>query len=510
MNPDIIRGLTDTNDWMAIWPEISVACLALALILFHVLLPVSSRRYLPGLAIAAQLILLLILARQLFTIDDVQNHIYFGGMIQQTFVTHGARVFFLASSIVICCFSTVYLAKYDLPKVEYSHIVLIVTAAMMLLVQSHHFVMLFVALETVTVGFYVLVSYNRESAYSLEAGMKYLILGALSSSILLFGIVLLYGVAGTPALLGSTTDSMNFTALNAFLSANPGHPIALVGIIMVVCGIAFKIGVVPFQIWIPDVYQGAPTPTTAFLAVSSKAAGFIVLLNLVKFAFPISVNNSLLIPMFSAIAIISILFGNLAALSQHNVKRVMGMSGVAHAGYLLAGVVAIMEGSFFAYSAVLFYLLTYMIASYAVFGVMIHVPCKDDAEQTYEDYVDLAKRSPFLAGVLSVGLGSLAGVPPLVGFIAKFLLFIALYQEGLYSLLGVAILGVIISIYYYFSWIREAVFRIFHFDDGSDTKDEERQPLPELKKSQVLLLGILATLAVMLGFFQGDLASFIF
>ena len=166
----------------------------------------------------------------------------------------------------MCVLGTITLPKHKTPRVEFYNIILVVSAAMMLLVQSHHFVMFFVALETVTIGFYILVSYFRTSTASLEAGLKYLISGALSSSILLFGIVLLYGVSGNPYLEGHTENGMDFLQMSLFLASNPHNFLAAVGIVMVLAGVAFKIGAFPFQIWIPDVYEGAPTPVTAFLA----------------------------------------------------------------------------------------------------------------------------------------------------------------------------------------------------------------------------------------------------
>jgi len=210
------------------------------------------------------------------------------------------RLFFLTTSILVSILGTIALAKQKLPRIEFFHLVLVVTAAMMLLAQANHFVLLFVALETVTIGFYILVSYFRTSPLSLEAGLKYLIMGSLSSAILLFGIMLLYGVAGNPALAGSSGDAMNFDALRRFLALNPDNFLASVGIVLVLCGVAFKIGAVPFQIWIPDVYQGAPTPVTAFLAVGSKAAGFAVLLVLTQTAF--APYQGLMIPLLGLIA----------------------------------------------------------------------------------------------------------------------------------------------------------------------------------------------------------------
>jgi NADH-quinone oxidoreductase subunit N len=362
-----------------------------------------------------------------------------------------------------------------------------------------------VALETVTIGFYILVSYFRTSAASLEAGLKYLILGALSSAILLFGIVLLYGVAGNRALPGATAGPMDFGALRDFLAANPDNFLANVGAVLVLAGVAFKIGAVPFQIWIPDVYQGAPTPVTAFLAVASKAAGFAVLLVLVLNVF--SPLQEVVVPVLSVMAGATILFGNLAALSQHNVKRLMGLSGVAHAGYLLLGVIAAIYREPLAVGAVYFYLLAYLLASFAVFAVMAHVSGDNDADQDLEHYANLARERPFLGAVLAVGLGSLAGIPPLAGFMGKLLVFIAAFKAGLYGLLLVAVAGVVISIYYYFGWIKAAFFpaaRPAPLVAGAAMPVVARVGLAAGAAMVVLALG-----SVVLGFYQGPIGEWL-
>jgi len=373
-------------------------------------------------------------------------------------------------------------------------LVIIIAAAMMLLVQSANFVMLFVALEAVTIAFYVLVAYCRTSSLSLEAGLKYLILGALSSSILLFGIVLLYGVAGNPELSFSSADSLNFEALKTFIAIHQDNLLVRIGAILVVAGICFKVGAVPFQIWVPDVYQGAPTPVTAYLAIASKAAGFIVLLQLLT--GPFIGLASFMIPVLSLIAAATILFGNLAAVRQRNVKRLMGLSGVAHAGYLLVGVVAALSIPEAKY-AVIFYLVTYLLASFAVFAVMSHMAGSDDANQELEDYENLARKSPFLSGVLAVGLGSLAGIPPLGGFIGKLFIFIAAYKAGLYGLLAISVIGVVISIYYYFGWVRTVYF--------SDSKDDATETAGSLCSCDRVVLGALVFATVLVGIFPGVL-----
>ncbi|TVP76635.1 MAG: NADH-quinone oxidoreductase subunit N [Puniceicoccaceae bacterium] len=451
---EFLRGFTATNEWAAILPEILLGVLALGLLGAEMVLPASRQRWIPRLALWGQIVVMLVIA---VVVRDtlMTEREYFSGMILQSDVTQLMRAFFLVCSILVCYLGQIYLSKQKLPKTEFYALVLIIAAGMMLLVQSHNFVMFFVALETVTVAFYVLVAYCRTSQFSLEAGLKYLILGAMSSGILLFGIVLLYGMGGNPELVASSHDSLNYTQLTNFILLNADNTIVRVGALLVIAGICFKIGAVPFQIWVPDVYQGAPTPVTAYLAVASKAAGFIVLMQLLR--GPFVGMTDFLVPVLSVIAAVTILFGNVAAVTQRNVKRLMGLSGIAHAGYLLVGVIASLYIPWAVY-AVIFYLVTYLLASFAVFGVMSLAAGSDDAFQELHQYENFARKRPFLGGVLACGLGSLAGIPPLGGFIGKLFLFVAAFQAGLYGLLGISILGVVISIYYYFGWIRECYF----------------------------------------------------
>jgi NADH-quinone oxidoreductase subunit N len=501
MNFELLQAAADANQWSAIFPELALGCLALALLVLEVALPKTLHRIIPGVAIIGQLTLLVCLLAT-FNAPYV-GATTFNGLLHHSRDGQFLRVFFLLCSLLVSLLGTVALAKQRMPRIEFYHLVLVVSGAMMLLVQSNHFVMLFVALETVTVGFYILVSYFRGSALSLEAGLKYLIMGALSSAILLFGIVLLYGVAGNPALPAHTAHGMSFPELSRFLAANPHNYVAILGILLVLSGVAFKIGAFPFQIWIPDVYQGAPTPVTAFLAVASKAAGFAVLLTLVHNAFGPCAQVT--VPMLTLMAAATLLFGNIAALTQHNVKRLIGLSGVAHAGFLLLGVVASMTVPL-ATGAVYFYLFAYLIASFAVFGVMQHVAGGNDAEQDLDHYAGLAKEQPFLALVLAIGLGSLAGIPPLVGFMGKLFIFIAAFQAGLYTLLGIAIIGVVISIYYYFGWIKAAFFETWRAPLLEGETDDRPARTP-VRWPLGFALGVLALGTVVLGLYQGPLGA---
>lgn len=495
---EFLSSFTQTNDWGAIMPEIMLAVLALSLLAAEMALPRAKQGAIARLAIWGQVLILIVslgCAGCCSVATVVESQTFFSGMIQQTDVTQIMRCFFLISSILVCYLGKIYLAKQKLPRTEFFHLVIIIAAAMMLLVQSANFVMLFVALEAVTIAFYVLVAYCRTNSLSLEAGLKYLILGALSSSILLFGIVLLYGVAGNPAMDFSSGDSLNFEQLQSFIAMHPDNLLVRVGAVLVIAGICFKIGAVPFQIWVPDVYQGAPTPVTAYLAIASKAAGFLVLLKLVT--GPFIGLTSFMIPVLSFIAAATILFGNFTAIGQRNVKRLMGLSGIAHAGYLLVGVVAAMTVPEAKY-AVIFYLATYLLASFAVFGVMAHLAGPDDANQELEDYQNLARKKPFLSAVLTTGLGSLAGIPPLGGFIGKLFIFIAAYKAGLYGLLGISVIGVVISIYYYFGWVREVYF-------SAPTEVSEDETTGSICTCDRVVLGALVIATVLVGIYPAAL-----
>lgn len=500
MTIEQLRQAAADNLWVNIQPEISMGVLALLLLVLEIFLP-KKKALIPTISIVAQLGLLIGLLIN-FKPAYVGTS-SFSGLLFHSSDGQYLRAFFLTCSILVSMLGVVALAKQKMPKIEFFHIVLVVTAAMMLLAQASNFVLLFVALETVTVGFYILVSYTRTNPLSLEAGLKYLVMGALSSAMLLFGIVLLYGVAGNPALAGSSSNPMAYQAIRTFLAANPENFLASLGIVFVLAGVAFKIGAVPFQIWIPDVYQGAPTPVTAFLAVASKAAGFAVLISLV---FVFSPYEKLVTTVLSLMAGATILFGNLAALTQHNVKRLIGLSGVSHAGYLMLGVLAVLNVPQ-AVGSIYFYLFAYLLASFSVFGVMTHVAGPNDAEQDLDHYADFAKKRPYLAGVLAIGLGSLAGIPPLAGFMGKLMIFIAAFNAGLYPLLAIAIIGVVISIYYYFGWIKAAFFSSWRPPLPSG-EVEAAGPVPTpVSLPMGFALGLLATASVVLGIYQGPLAA---
>ena len=495
-SPELLRLLAEQNTWLIVLPEIILAVLAMAVLLLEVA-GERRQRLIPKIAIGGLsgvfLGVICVIIWRPFPESEA-----FAGLLRHSLMGDWMRLFFLLSALGISLLTLPYLRQRRLSVCVFLYLVLMVTVGLMLLVQSVHFVMLFAALELVTVGFYILVGYCRGSALSLEAGLKYLILGACSSAILLAGVVLLYGAASNPNALAFTGTPLVFSALEGFIAAHPSDPLVRIGAALVIAGIAFKIGAVPFQIWIPDVYQGAPTPVTALLAVASKAGGIFLLLNLVL--GPFGPLQGMVVPLLSAMAVGGIIFGNLAAMGQRNTKRLMGLSGVAHAGYLLIGVIAAMSLPWMLW-AVFFYLLAYLLASFAVFAVMLVLAPEEDAWQPLVDYRNLARDYPFLAGVLAIGLGSLAGIPPLGGFIGKALIFYAAFQAGHYSLLAVALLGVVLSVVYYFDWLLTAFVRNHPFPATQSQATVSLQVDPVQHAVMVCLAGGIVLLGLYPGIF---------
>ncbi len=303
-------------------------------------------------------------------------------------------------------------------------------AGLMWMASAVDFVMIFVSLELVTMSFYVLVAFTRRNPTSLEAGTKYLILSALSTGFLVYGITWIFGVTGE-------TNLARIGTILATQEIDRGP--LLFGIALVLVALGFKIAAVPFQIWVPDVYQGAPTPVTAFLSVGSKAAGFVVLLRVLAPFLILPQVGKLLV----GLAALTLLYGNLAALPQSNLKRLLAYSSIAHAGYLLIGVAC------FSGVAVAFYLVGYLLMTLLCFAVLILV-----GGDEMENYSGLGRRSPFLAGALLLGMLSLAGLPFTVGFLGKFYIFDAAIRHRQILLVVLGVLTVGCGFYYYLKVVR--------------------------------------------------------
>jgi NADH-quinone oxidoreductase subunit N len=367
----------------------------------------------------------------------------FRGMFVHDGISLFFKRFFLVAAILILIMAVDFEGRLPGGTGEYYAIVVFSLAGMMLSASVNDFAFLFVALELMAVTFFVLSSFQRNRLISLEAGVKYLILGALASALLVYGIALVYGVTGT----------MNFTRLAEVSPAFADNRLFQVGLLLILGGLLFKIAAFPFQLWAPDVYQGSPTPSTAFQAVGSKAAGFVLLLRVLYTAVPEVAPMGARLVM--GIAAVTILYGSLCAIPQRNLKRLLGYSSIANAGFLLLGIAA-MSGA--GQSAILFYLVTYLLAVLAAFLVISLVTRADD-NADIGTLAGLNQRAPLLATALTLSMVSLAGIPPLAGFFGKFLVLKALVEgagsdPAYWVLLFVGVVGVVISLYYYLGVVR--------------------------------------------------------
>src|SRR5436189_2917468 len=316
---------------------------------------------------------------------------------------------------------------------EFFAVPIFTCAGLMYMASAIDFIFIFVSLELVTISFYVLVSFTRRNPATLEAGVKYLVLSALSTAFFVYGITWLFGATGE--------TNLQHIAV-ALTNPSVEHGAALFGMVLVLVALGFKIAAVPFQIWVPDVYQGAPTPVTAYLSVGSKAAGFVVLLRVLQPFLMLPQIQRLLV----LIALLTMIYGNLAALPQGNLKRILAYSSIAHAGYLLIGLVCL-DGR-----AVVFYLAAYLLMTLLSFAVLVIVSQQTGDE--ISDFDGLAKRSPFLAFAMLVGMVSLAGVPFTAGFLGKFYIFYADVWQRQIALVVVGIVTVGCGLYYYLKVVR--------------------------------------------------------
>jgi NADH-quinone oxidoreductase subunit N len=432
--------------------EILVVILGLGVLLADLWLPRPADRKLGYVAAAGLgIILLYSLAAYRLQPDEVRHA--FGEMYALDGLALFFKRFFLIAAIIVLVMSVEFADNIKTGIAEFYALILFSLSGMLFASSANDFALLFVSLELITVSFYVLTSFQRARLPSLEAGVKYLIIGALSTAFTVFGIALVYGLTG----------KLNFGDLAAVAGQFGGNRIFLFGLLLIMVGLGFKIAAFPFQIWAPDVYQGAPAPATAFLAVGSKAAGFVLLLRVLFTAVPaITAQWTQLLITISGI---TILYGNLCAIPQRNLKRLLGYSSIAHAGYLLLGIAAVNAAGA---SAVLYYLTGYLFTVLGAFTVICLVTRQLDSEDISALF-GLGQRSPLLAAAMTLAMVSLAGIPPMAGFFGKFLLFRAALERGAaqpayYWLVGIAIAGVVISLYYYFGIVRAIYWAAGDFD----------------------------------------------
>lgn len=372
-------------------------------------------------------------------------------------------------------------------KGEFYLIITISTLGGTLLASAADLIMVFVALETVSIPLYILASFSRKDQRSSESGLKYFLFGSFASALLLYGFSLLFGFTGETRidLIAQTLNSgESFIGNNIFP--------AIVAVLLVVVGFGFKISAAPFHFWTPDVYEGAPTPVTAFVSVASKAASFAVLVRFFLGVFPVEMDNQSMAMFWTntitIISIVSMTLGNVLALRQENMKRMMAYSSIAQAGYALMGVAALSASGVFAISSVAFYMFMYTFSNLLVFASVILFAEAAGTEKIAE-YAGMQRRSPWLAVAITVGLLSLAGIPPAAGFFGKFFVFQAAVDADLVGLAIIGVLNAIVALYYYLT-----IIKVIWVDEGKD----EDKPIA-IPRAMGWTLGITTIVVVFLG-----------
>lgn len=356
------------------------------------------------------------------------------------------KMLFPFIAILVILSSTDYVSRLSRFRGEYYALILLSTLGMMLMASAIELISIYIALELTSISLYALVGLLKDSK-STESSLKYLLLGAIASAVLLYGMALVFGVTGQTQLseIARVIHTMSLTG-------TMDNPALILGIVLMIAGFGFKIAAVPFHMWVPDVYEGAPTPVTAFLSVASKSVGFAVILRVFYSAFETSDWLSLnWAAIFAVLAAIGMTVGNVTALSQTNIKRMLGYSSIAQAGYMMVGL-AVMgispAASMVGQSTILFFLISYTLANLGAFAAIIAISGKLDSD-LLNDYSGMVKRAPVLSLALTLCLISLIGMPPAAGFIAKFYIFSGAVQNGLLWLVIIAVINSVVSAYYY-------------------------------------------------------------
>jgi NADH-quinone oxidoreductase subunit N len=393
----------------------------------------------------------------------------FNGMIVLDELRLSFTLIFLFVSALTVLISMVWVEDEGLPAGEFHSLLMFATAGMMLMASGNDLVIIFLGLEILSIATYVMAGFRRTDLRSNESSLKYFILGSFSSAFLLYGIALIYGATATEGGLAGTT---NITEIANRLNDSLYPPLLFAGAAMLLVGFGFKVATAPFHIWTPDVYEGAPTPVTAFMAAGPKAAGFASFVRVFVFGFPFVANAASIagaahtawLNVLVVLAIITMTVGNLVAIVQNNVKRMLAYSSIAHAGYALVGFIAAGASSDVdqrnaALASVAFYMLTYAVMNLGAFAVVTLIARSGDRRTEVEDYNGIGFRAPALAFTLSLFLLSLLGMPLTAGFMGKVMVFRAALNERYYWLVVVAVLNTAVSAYYYLRLIIVMFFR---------------------------------------------------
>ncbi len=444
------------SDLYLLSPELSLTLLAL--VVMAVDLFTKRRVVVVATALIGLLVPIALTIIQIFTLDfSHANHAFFNMLSVDSYAVF-FKVIFLLIAFVMILASYDYVTKYVKSDGEFYTLLLFSVVGMMLMASTTELITIYISLELTSIPLYVMAGLIRSNEKSAEAAVKYVLLGAMSSAILLYGFALLYGLTGTTDLMGIAMLIKNGIHASNVLVSLQGNLMELVAGVLILSGFGFKISAVPFHMWAPDIYEGSPTPATAFFSVGSKAAGFAALIRVFIDGGLGQVNLTSLVVLISIVAVLTMTLGNFVAAVQTNAKRMMAYSSIAQAGYILVGFVAsFASGRSDGNAAVLFFILIYVVTNLGAFSGIIALGDLTGGDKI-EDFRGLAKRAPLLAAGTAACLASLAGIPPLAGFWSKVIIFSTAWGLGLNWLVIIALLNSIVSLVYYGRIIKSMYF----------------------------------------------------
>ncbi len=458
-----------TADFIGIVPETILTVTALSVLTLEM-----ARVSRPWIILSVAVLGLLLSAAAAF-ITSGNNQILFGGMLKLNQISLFFDILYISIGLITLIFSQGYLEKRgSKSRGEYPALILFAVIGMMLMTRANDLVIVFLGLELLSISLYVLVGFLRHDNLSNESGLKYLLLGAFATGFFLFGAAFTYGATGTTNYDGIVLAIANDNILSKIY--------LVLGIGLLLIGFAFKVALVPFHMWSPDVYQGAPTTVTGFLCTAPKAAGFGALL--ILFNNPLADIHYQWQDIFWLLAVLTMTVGNVTALVQSNVKRMLAFSSISHAGFLVMGILVLNVSSI---SAVLFYLVTYSVINLGSFAIISSVEREENGLK-FKDYRGLGLRYPWLAAAMTIFMISLAGFPPTAGFVAKYGLFSAAIAEGYIWLVVIAVLNTLISVYYYLRLVINMYM-----------KEEENALISSFNIIVIGLIWIMAAMMIILG-----------
>ena len=430
------------SDLLVILPELVLTQLALGILLWATVVRKGREATLAWVSIAS-LAVAAVLIPVAARLSGPLPHAAFGGMLTLDRFSIFFKVLVLLATAVTILFSLRFVGTSSYPGGEYYALLLFSAVGMLFMASGTHLASIYIALELMALSQYVLAGYFKRETKSVEAAAKYFVLGAFSSGVLLYGISLVYGATG----------SLDLGDVSRSLAATPRSSLLGVGIVLTACGMLFKIASAPFHVWAPDVYEGAPTPISAFFSVGPKLAAYAIFARIFFVGFGPRAGDWA--PVLAASAALTMIVGNVGALLQQNVKRMLGYSSIGHAGYALLGLLAYASGTDalgenFGLWAILIYLAAYLLMTLGAFGLVVLLEAKGYATESVDDFNGLSKKNPLAAAAMLVFLLSLAGIPPTAGFVGKYFLFSAAMKAGWPSLALLAVLMSAVSLFYYF------------------------------------------------------------